>query len=85
MLRDRGCLECVQTVSSDPDFGHYTWTRVLLDSDSQTLEHLGSFYNHFSFEEMFQSVFRASMQRERTCPECVETVSSDPGIGHYTR
>ena len=79
ILRERGCLECVQTVSSDPGSQRYTRYRVLLDTDPQTLKHLGRFYNHFSPEEMFQSVLRASMPRERACPERVQTVSSDPG------
>ena len=85
MLRERGCLGCVPTVCSDPGFKGYTRYRVLLDTGSQTLTHLGRSYNHFSLEEMFQSVFRASMPRERGCRECVQTVSSDPGIEHYTR
>ena len=80
MLRERGCLERVQTVSSDPGFQHYTRSRVLLETYTQTLKHLGRFYNHFSLEEMFQSVLRASMLRERGCLECVQTVSSDPGF-----
>jgi hypothetical protein len=37
MLRERGCLECVQTVCSDPGFEGYTRYRVLLDTGSQTL------------------------------------------------
>ena len=85
MLRERGCLECVQTVCSDPGFEGYTRYRVLLDTGSQTLRHLGRFYNHLSFQEMFQSVFRDSMLRERGCLECVQTVCSDPGFEGYTR
>ena len=85
MLRERGCLERVQTVSSDPGFQCYTRYRVLLDTHPQTLKHLGRFYNHLSLEEMFQSVFRASMPVERGCLECVQTVSGDPGFGFYTR
>ena len=85
MPRERRCLECVLTVSSDPGFQRDTRYRVLLDTDPQTLKHLGRFYNHFSLEEMFQSVFRASMLRESRCPERVQTVSSDPGFQCYTR
>ena len=85
MPGERGCLDCVQTVSSDPGSQRYTRYRVLLDTDPQTLKHLGRFYNHFSLEEMFQSVFGASMLRDRTCPERVQTVSSDPGFQCYTR
>ncbi len=57
----------------------------MLDTDSQTLKHLGRFYNHLLLEEMFQSVLRASMLRERGCLERVQTVSSDPGFQHHTR
>ena len=85
MLRDRGCLGCVQTVSSDPGTQRCTRYRVLLDTDPQTLTHLGRFYNHISPEEMYQSVLRASMPRERRCLECVLTVSSDPGFQRDTR
>ncbi len=47
MLRERGCLECVQTVRSDPGLEGYTRYRVLLDTGSQTLRHLGDvIYNH---------------------------------------
>ena len=73
MLRERGCLERVETVCSDPGFEGYTRYRVLLDTGSQTLSHLG---RYFSLEEMFQSVFGASMQRERGCLGCVQTVCS---------
>ena len=85
MLRERGCLERVQMVSSDPGFECYTRYGVLLDSHSQSLTHLGRFYNHSSLQEMFQSVFRASMLRDRGCKERLQTVSSDPGFQHCTR
>ena len=85
MPGERGCLDCVQTVSSDPGSQRYTRYRVSLDTDPQTLKHLGRFYNHLSPQEMFQGVLRASMLRERGCLECVQTVSSDPGSQHYTR
>ena len=87
MLRERGCLECVQTVCSDPGFEGYTRYRVLLDTGSQTLRHLGRFYNHFSLEEMFQSVLRASMLIERGCLDVsrrsvvVLSLRVTPGIG----
>ncbi len=80
MLRERGCLECVQTVCSDPGFEGYTRYRVLLDTGSQTLTHLGRSYNHFSLEEMFQSMLRAGVPGERGCFECVLTVFSDAGF-----